>query len=182
MPNKITLTFGLSGVMELKLEKEWGKDYSSDNSANIQSNLISPIYQFHAINHYGGGWRFYYSSIKSAPENYIFDGVAFYAYKYASRGLIPIYQLYAFNNINEIRYHYLVHQDDNSADGWLLDNIAFYAYKDKRNNTIPVYQYHAENHEGGWRFNYSINPNLNDGWLLDRIAFYSYSFINLNHL
>ena len=170
--NKISLKFGLPGVVELGLEKEWGEDYSSDNSTNTQSNLISPIYQFHAINNFGG-WRFYYSSIKSAPENYIFDRVAFYAHKDASPGLIPIYQLHAINNINEVRYHYV--QDDNYGDGWIFDSIAFYAYKDKRNNTIPVYQYHAENNEGGWRFNYSVNPELNDGWLLDRIAFYAIS-------
>lgn len=132
-----------------------------------------PIYQCHAVQANGDGWRHFYSASLNIRQGWIFDGISFFGFAEQKEGTVPIYQYHAVQKDGDgWRFFYSTGADEDGD--WISDGVAFYAYPEQVEGAVPIYQYHAVQANGdGWRFFYSANPHAGMGWTRDKIAFYT---------
>lgn len=144
-----------------------------------QQKATLHIYQYHAVQSNGDGWRFFLSASPFINSGWTYDGPSFRAYRTQQANTVPVYQYFAVQgNGDGIRF--LLSTDPSIGSGWTLDGISFYAYASAHNDptngvTVPVYAYHVMQANGdGIRTFYSRNSNIGGGWILDGVIFHAF--------
>jgi len=136
---------------------------------------VVPIWQYHAVQANGDGWRFMFSQNPNVGQGWTRDGIAWYAFATPDGGGVPIYQYHAVQADGD-GWRFTYSLNANLGYGWTLDGVAWYGFATAIPNSVPIYQYHAVQANGdGWRFTFSTNPNLGYGWTFDGVAFYCLS-------
>ena len=91
------------------------------------------IWQYHAVQKGGDGWRFMYSENPNVGRGWTRDTIIFHAFsrnRATPRGAIPIYEYHAVQSDGDgWRFHYS--DDANVGRGWTNDGIAWWAFPDK---------------------------------------------------
>lgn len=141
-----------------------GVDMNDRTSSLKVETILTPVYQYHAETPV---WRYFYSTDAKAQDDWIADGIAFFA-SHQSADTVPVYRFVAANPY--YRYQYSTTQAVNGP-GWINEGVAFYAYKEQRLNTVPVYAYYAVS-DSARRYLYSTAPSVQDGWTNEGPAFY----------
>eukprot|EP01106_Pelomyxa_sp_JSP_P001625 TRINITY_DN1246_c0_g2_i1.p2 TRINITY_DN1246_c0_g2~~TRINITY_DN1246_c0_g2_i1.p2 ORF type:complete len:188 (-),score=74.11 TRINITY_DN1246_c0_g2_i1:84-572(-) len=138
------------------------------------------VYQYHAVQHDGSGWRFMLTTTpKAATTEYTFDKVCFVAFAGSVTGTVPVYQYHAAQH-DGVRYLYSLDAATPATQGWTLDGLVGRVYKEAPTAgknaamVVAVYQYHAVT-PAGWRFFYSTSNKEGQGWTLDGPCWYAFA-------
>lgn len=135
---------------------------------------VVPIWQYHAVQTNGDGWRFMFSQDPNVGQGWTRDGITWYAFATPDGG-VPIYSYHAVQTDGD-GWRFTYSLNSNLGYGWTLDGVAWYGFATAIPNSVPIYQYHAVQANGdGWRFTFSTNPSLGYGWTFDGVAFYCLS-------
>ena len=110
---------------------------ASENEANSIS--LYPIYRFYAPS---TGDHFY-STNKSIPQGYLYEGIAFYAFKKEMSENLPIFQLYNSQTGDHLYTRSSSERDSAiSNHSYVSEGTAFYAYPEKNSGNVPVYRFY----------------------------------------
>ena len=132
------------------------------------------IWQYHAPQVNGDGFKYLYSECPSGDPGWIRDGVAFQAYSRGNffiQGGAQIYEYHVVEKNGE-GWAFTYSLEPALQGDWISDGIAWWAYIDSVPGTRPIYQYRSDLADSRVRF--SVDSNLGDGWILDKIAFYCF--------
>ncbi|TKT90846.1 M57 family metalloprotease [Dyadobacter frigoris] len=91
-------------------------------------------------------------------NDYIFEGVAFFAYPTQVTGTVPLYRYFHTKpGISLGDHFYTLNQSDVSSDPtYLFEGIAFYVYSQPLNNSVPVHRYWSSSYDDHF---YTKNQN-----------------------
>lgn len=93
-----------------------------------------PIYRF--LN--AAGVDHFYSSSSNPPQNYVSEGVAFYAYAPPClNGTMPVYRSY---NASIVDHFYSLDPNEGLSSGYVSEGIEFCAYNATGTGRIPVFR------------------------------------------
>lgn len=100
-------------------------------------------------------------------NDYIFEGVGFFAFTNQASGTVPVYRYY---NVSNIDHFYTT--VSNNYGGYVYERIAFYAYPSSGNGAQPIKRFNSTKYTDHF---YTKNPNENpNDYTFEGNEFYAY--------
>lgn len=136
---------------------------------------LYPVWQYHAVQKNGDGWRFMYSLDSNVGQGWTRDYPVWLG-SYDREWGPPVYQYIHFQADGDgVQFCYSLSPSLPLGPTWFFYGVAWCGgfYPHVRGSAVPIYMYHvAQTNGDGWRFMFSTNPHEDKSWHFDGVAFY----------